>query len=127
MHAAFEKFAFERLRDRRFSRAGQARQPNDRAAMSVVAARAACAVIFPSRPENVFALDRGAIGVSAAENDSAAADSSVIDDNEAPEIGDAIVIIQHERRARLNRDAADFIARDFSSRLGRGARASTNP
>ena len=72
-------------------------------------------------------LTARAIGVGAAENDSAAADSSVIDDDKATEVRDAIVIVEHERRACLNRHSTDFIARHFSSRIGRGARASTNP
>ena len=39
-----------------------------------------------------------------------AANLSVIHQNEPAEIRDAIVIIEHERRARLNRKPADFVA-----------------
>ena len=63
---------------------------------------------FPScdfflSPKDVLALGHGAIGVDAAENRASAANVAVIRDNEPAEIGDAIVIIHHQRRSRLNR------------------------
>src|SRR5205814_10575755 len=68
---------------------------------------------FSFAPENILALDRAAIGVNSPMNNPAAADRSVIDQDKATERWNAIVIIQHNRGARLNRQAADFVTREL--------------
>src|SRR6478672_8051850 len=109
MHCSNKKFALERLRDGGFSRSGKSGQPNDSATMSMLGGARLC-VDLPFAPENIFALDRSAIGVDAAVNDSATADHPVIDEHKTTKLWNAIVIIQHDRRTRLNGQAADFVA-----------------
>ena len=78
--------------------------------MSVLS-RARLGSNFPFAPENIFALDGGAIGVNAAVHDSSAADSSIVNQNKTSKWWNAIVIIQDNRCAGLNRETSDIIAR----------------
>src|SRR2546423_11743568 len=71
--------------------------------------RARLRIDFSFAPENVLALDRGAIGVDAAVNDSAAAYHSVINQNETPQLRNAIMVIQDNRRPCLNGEAPDLV------------------
>src|SRR5437879_3480616 len=61
-------------------------------------------------PENIFALRNRAIGVNAAKNRPAAADLAVIDNYESPELWNAIMIVDHQRPARLNSEPAHFVS-----------------
>ena len=61
-------------------------------------------------PENIFALCDGSICVNAAENRAAAADFSIINDHKSAKIWHAIVIIDDEWAARLNRKFANFVS-----------------
>src|SRR5438270_10681006 len=65
---------------------------------------------FAFYPENILALGDGAIGVNTAENCPATANLSVIDNHKAPERRNPIVVVDHQRTARLNREAAHFVA-----------------
>ena len=82
-----------------------------------------CAVISPSLQKMFLLFNRSAIGVNAAENNSAAADHAIIDDNKTAQRRNAIMVIQDEWRARLNGQAADLVARDCVG-LGRTIRSS---
>src|SRR5438105_15236753 len=65
---------------------------------------------LPFDPENIFALRNGAIGVNAAKNRPAAANLTVIDNYESPELWNAIVIVHHQRATRLNREPSHFVS-----------------
>ena len=54
-------------------------------------------------PKNIFALGDGPIRVDAAKNCSATANVSVIGNDKPSEIWNPIVIVDHQRRARLKR------------------------
>src|SRR4029077_11573629 len=101
MHCPDEKFSLKRLRDGGFARAGKPGEPDDRSAMSMLPS-ARLRGDFSFTPENVLALDRAAIGVDAPVNDPAAANHPVVHQNKATEWWKAIVVIQHDRRTRLN-------------------------
>src|SRR5205823_7734371 len=119
MHCSDKKFALERLRDGGFSRAGKAGQPDDNAPMSMLSG-ARLRVDLPFAPENVFALDRGAIGVNAAVNGSAGADHAIVDQNKTAQWWNAIMVIQNDWGARLNGQPADLVARQLLG-LGRAS------
>ena len=65
---------------------------------------------FPLGPENILALCDGAIRINAAENCSTTTDLSVIYDHKPPEIPNAIVVVDDERCAGLNRKSADLVS-----------------
>ena len=119
MHAASEQFAFERLRDCRFSRARQSSEPNHRAPVSQSRrASSRCNLLFD--PEDVFALRcRVPVGVNAAEDRAATANLAAVRDDESTQLRIAIVIVDHERAARLNREASDFVALELFAFLFR--------
>src|SRR6266852_1438749 len=99
-HAPTEKFALQRLRDCRFSRARQSSEPDHRAAMPAPRCSSVrCDLAFD--PENIFTLRNRAVGVNAAGNRAAAANPAVIDNHESPKLRDAIMIIDHERPTGL--------------------------
>ena len=109
VHGPLKQFPFERLRDRRFPRARKPGQPNYRPAMPMLGrTRSRCN--FPFAPEDVLTLDRGAIGVDTAVNDSAGYDDPIIDQYETAEIWDAIMIVQHHRRPRVDNHPTDFVS-----------------
>src|SRR5439155_13277805 len=94
--------------DCRFPRARQSSEPNDRAAMARSRrSRSCCDLSFD--PKNIFALRNRAIGIDAAKNCPASANLSVINNHKASEGGDPIIIVDHQRAARLNGEPADFI------------------
>src|SRR5438477_3290225 len=101
MHCPDEKFSLKRLRDGGFARAGKPGEPDDYSAMSMLCSTRLRGD-FSFAPENILALDRAAIGVNAAVTDPAAANHPVIDQNKATEWWKTIVVIQHNRRTRLN-------------------------
>src|SRR5437016_8488095 len=65
---------------------------------------------FSFNPENIFALGDGAIRVNPAEDCPAAANLSVVNYHKSSKRWDPIVIVDHQRTARLNREPADFVA-----------------
>ncbi len=111
VHRATEKFSFERLRNRGLPRAGQASEPDDRAPVSIVQSSAARGD-FAFGPENILALNSRAIGIDAPENNSAAADPAVLNQDEPAERGNPLMVIEHQGSAGLQSDSPDLIARD---------------
>src|SRR5438105_1055173 len=69
-------------------------------------------------PENVLRFDFRAVGVNAAENDAAARDLALIDDDEAAHDRVAVVVVENERTAGLDGDLGDVVFRDVIARLG---------
>ena len=65
---------------------------------------------FSFTPENVLTLYRRAIGIDPSMDDAACYDHSVINEHEAAEIWDAIMIVQHYRRTRVNDYPTDFVS-----------------
>src|SRR5712692_2693809 len=65
---------------------------------------------FSACPENIFALCDGSIGINATENRAATTDSVVVYEHEPAEVGDALVIIDYERRACVDGKPPDFVA-----------------
>ena len=70
---------------------------------------------FPFTPENVLTLNGRAIGIDTAVDDAAGYDRSIINEDEATKIWDAIMIVQHYGRPRVNDDATDFISCELLS------------
>src|SRR5207302_7360049 len=68
-------------------------------------------------PENIFAFCDGSICVNAAENRAAAADFSIINDHKSAKIWHAIVIIDDEWAASLNRKPANLVALQLFARV----------
>src|SRR5262249_10135266 len=63
-------------------------------------------------PENVLRFDFRAVGIDAAEDDAAAGDLTIIDDDESAEQRVPIGIIHDERAAGLDGDFGNIVARD---------------
>ena len=72
---------------------------------------------FSLTPENIFAFDSRPIGINAIQSDPAASNLAAIDQNEATESRNAIVVIQNERRTRLDCYARHFVALNLIPRL----------
>src|SRR6266487_610883 len=102
VHGSMKQLTLKRLGDSRFSCTGETSEPNDRSAMAAPR-RARSSRNFSFAPKNVFALCNLSIGVDAAENRTASADLSVVNENKSAEIRNMIVIVNHERTAGLNR------------------------
>ena len=77
---------FEPVRDGGFARAGKPGQPDDGVRDGRLC-RTRLRGDFSFAPENILTLDRAAIGVSAAKNDSAAANPPVIHQHKRPRVG----------------------------------------
>ena len=69
-------------------------------------------------PIDILRFDLGAIGVSAAEDNAAAGDLSLIDDHEAAQDRIAIMVVHDERAAGLDGDFRHVVARDEIAVLG---------
>src|ERR1700741_2079745 len=65
---------------------------------------------FPLGPKDVFAFCDGSICVNAAKNRAAAADFTVIYDNKAAQIRNAVVIVDDEWCARLDGKSANLVS-----------------
>ena len=117
VQAELEEFAFERVGDRAFARAGKAREPDDRAFVTVAQRTFRCGD-FAFAPENVLRFDLRAVGVNAAENDPAARDRALIDEHETTEQRIAIRVVHHERAARADGDFGHVIPRDVVATFG---------
>src|ERR1700746_2918911 len=109
MHGALEQLALKRLRNCRFPSAGQPGEPHNRAAMPAAYGTMAGGN-FSFGPKNVFALCNLPVGIDAAENDTSSANLVVIDDCKSAEIRDAVMIVDHEWTAGLNRQPPDLIS-----------------
>ena len=101
MHAAMEQVALERLRESRFAGARKPGEPNDRPAM-ITPQRARTRRNFSLGPKNILALCDLPVGINAAENRAAAADFSIVHNNEPAKIRDAIMVVHYQWPAGLN-------------------------
>src|ERR1041385_2554914 len=115
LHGAIEKFAFECLRDGRLSGPGQPSEPNDCASMPA-SCSPLCGCDFSFRPKNVFAFGDRTICVNAAKDSTAATNFAVIKNDKPAEIGNAIVVIDHQRGAGLDRRSEEHTP-ELQSRL----------
>ena len=64
---------------------------------------------FPLAPKNVLALRDTTVRINTAENRATTADFTLLHDDEPAQIRDALMIIDHERCACLNRQSAYFV------------------
>src|SRR5205807_476436 len=103
-----EEFSLERLRNCRFSCTGQTGEPDYSAAMTG-SGRSRFRRDFSFYPKNIFALRDRAIGINAAENCAAAANLAIIRDDKASKLRNAIMIVDHQRTARLQCQPTDFV------------------
>src|SRR4029077_5677643 len=109
VHAAMVQVAFERLCNGRLPSAGKSRQPDNCSSMTAPQC-ARAGRNFSFGPENIFALCDGSVCINAAGNRAAAADLSVIADNKAAQIRNAIMVIDDEWPTGLNRELANLIS-----------------
>src|SRR5437660_4913444 len=65
---------------------------------------------FPLAPKNVLALCDTTVRINTAENRATTADFALFHDDEPAQIRDALMIIDHERSACLNRQSAYFVS-----------------
>jgi len=96
-----EQLPLERIRNRRFSRTAQSREPNHRSLMTIPQ-RAMLRGHLTFRPEDVLRFHLRPIAVNAAEDDSPAGDLSIVDDDEPTHDRVPIAVIHHQRAAGLD-------------------------
>src|SRR5438046_10154012 len=86
VHGAMKQLALERLRNGRFSSAGETGQPNHCSAMTA-SHRTLLSGDFALGPTNIFTFCNLSVGVNAADNRAAAADLPIVYDTNSPELG----------------------------------------
>src|SRR5205809_874974 len=117
VHGAMKQLALKRLRNGRFSSAGETGQPNHCSTMATPH-RTLVSGNFALGPKNIFTLCNLSVGINAAENRAATADLPIVYDDKSPEIWNSVMIINDKWAASLNRQFANFISLQLFASVG---------